>query len=56
MSKGKEQYSVKISDRFAALEILGDDMDISRAWETIRENINVSAKDSLGIKVAYPMN
>jgi hypothetical protein len=23
-------------------------MDISRAWETIRENISVSVKDSLG--------
>jgi hypothetical protein len=31
MLKGKEQYSLKISNRFAGLEILSDDMDINRA-------------------------
>jgi hypothetical protein len=31
--KVKEQYSVKISNRFAALENL-DDLDISGAWES----------------------
>jgi hypothetical protein len=30
------------------LEILDDDVDINRAWETIRENIKISAKVSLG--------
>jgi hypothetical protein len=25
-----------------------DDDDINRAWETVRENTNISAKDSLG--------
>jgi hypothetical protein len=30
------------------LENLDDDVDITRAWETIRENINISAKESLG--------
>jgi hypothetical protein len=39
MLKGIEEYLVQISNRFAALEILSDDVDISRAWETIRENI-----------------
>jgi hypothetical protein len=39
--EGKEQYWVKISNGFAALENL-DDMDIDRAWETIRENVKAS--------------
>jgi hypothetical protein len=30
------------------LENLDDDVDINRAWETIRENINISAKESPG--------
>jgi hypothetical protein len=25
-----------------------DDADISRAWETVRENINISARESIG--------
>jgi hypothetical protein len=32
----KEKYQVKISDRFAALENLDDDDDVSRAQESIR--------------------
>jgi hypothetical protein len=35
--EGKEQYRVEISDRFATLENLDAEMDINRAWETIRE-------------------
>jgi hypothetical protein len=43
----KEQYQVKISNKFAALENLDDndddddddDVDISRALESIRENV-----------------
>jgi hypothetical protein len=27
---------------------LNDDVDINRAWETIKENIKISAKGSLG--------
>jgi phosphomevalonate kinase len=42
----KEQYRVEISNRFAALERLDTEMD--RAWETIRESIKISAKESLG--------
>jgi hypothetical protein len=30
------------------LKNLDDDMDINRAWETIRENINISARENLG--------
>jgi hypothetical protein len=45
----KEQYHVEISNRFAALENLCSEVDINRAWETIRENIKISAKESLVI-------
>jgi hypothetical protein len=44
----KEQYRVEISNRFAALEDLDTEVDISRAWETIRESIKILAKESLG--------
>jgi hypothetical protein len=43
-----EQFRVDVSNRFAALEDLDIEMEINSAWETIRENINVSAKESLG--------
>jgi hypothetical protein len=46
--EGKEQYRVEISNRFAALENLDTEVDINRAWETIRQNINISSKESLG--------
>jgi hypothetical protein len=42
----KEQYQVTI--RFAALENLEDSRDIGRAWDNIRENIKISAQESLG--------
>jgi hypothetical protein len=38
---------IKISNRFAALENLNDSEDISRAWENIKKNIKMSAKESL---------
>jgi hypothetical protein len=47
--EGKEQYRVEISNRFAALEHLDTEVDINKAWETIRENIKISAKESLVI-------
>jgi hypothetical protein len=40
----EEQYGVEISNRFAALENLDDEVDINRAWETVRQNIKISAK------------
>jgi hypothetical protein len=43
---GKEQYRVEASNRFAAMENLVDDVDINRAWETIREYKNVSQRES----------
>jgi hypothetical protein len=39
--------SVEISDRFTPLEN-NTEVDINRAWETVRENIIISAKESLG--------
>jgi hypothetical protein len=43
----KEQYRVEISDRLAVLDNLDDNVNINKAWETIRENIKISAQ-SLG--------
>jgi hypothetical protein len=44
----KNQYHDKISNRFAALESLDNEMGVNKAWETIGENIKISAKESLG--------
>jgi hypothetical protein len=44
----KEQYQVKISNRFAALKNLDDNVDFTRAWESMRENIKASATECLG--------
>jgi hypothetical protein len=44
---GKEQYHVEVSNRFVALENLDAEVEINGAWETIRENIKISAKGSL---------
>jgi hypothetical protein len=43
------QYQLKISNRFAALENLNASEDINRAWEDIKENIKISAQESLGL-------
>jgi hypothetical protein len=45
--EGKEQYHVEISNRFTDLENLDADVDINRAWKSTRENIKISAKESL---------
>jgi hypothetical protein len=45
--EGKEQYGFEISNRFSALEILDIVVDINRTWKAIRENIKISAKESL---------
>jgi hypothetical protein len=44
----KEQYCVEVSNRFAILEDLDAEAEINSAWETIRENIKISPKESLG--------
>jgi hypothetical protein len=45
----RKQYEIKISYRFAALENLSDSEDMNRAWEDIKENIKISAKETLGL-------
>jgi hypothetical protein len=51
----KEQYQVKITNRFAAVENFDDNVDMNRVSENIRENIKTSAKEkprSLRFKAA----
>jgi hypothetical protein len=45
--EGKEQYRVEISKSFPGLENSYVEVDINRAWETIRQNIKISTKESL---------
>jgi hypothetical protein len=45
---GKEQFRVEVSSRLAALGDLDAEVEINSAWEMIRENINISVKQSLG--------
>ena len=45
----RKRYQIKISNTFAALGNLNDSKAVNRAWENIRENIKISAKDSLGL-------
>ena len=46
----REQYQIEITYRFVALENLNDDEDVNRTWENIKENIQTSAKESLGLQ------
>jgi hypothetical protein len=45
--EGKEKYCIEVSNRFATLGDLDAKTEINGAWETIRENIIISAKESL---------
>jgi hypothetical protein len=45
----RKQYQIEITNRFAALENVSEDEDISRAWESIKEIIKTSATESLGM-------
>ena len=45
----RKQYQIEITNRFAALENSDDDEDVNRTWENIKENIQTSAKKSLGL-------
>jgi hypothetical protein len=44
----KAQYHIENSNRFAALENLDTGVDINRVWETVREDIKISVKKTLG--------
>jgi hypothetical protein len=35
---------------FASLENLDNNLDINRVWESIRENINISVKEIIGLR------
>jgi hypothetical protein len=50
----KVQYQVTIKNKFAALKNLDDNVDINRAWETIREKIRISAKESFRLCESKP--
>jgi predicted restriction endonuclease len=43
----KEQYRVDISNTFPVLGNSDDEVDINRAWVTIRNHIEISAKESI---------
>jgi hypothetical protein len=43
--EGKEKYCVEDSNRFAVLDA---EVEINSAWEMIRDNIKISAKESIG--------
>jgi len=45
----REQYQTEITNSFAALENLNDDEDVDGTWENIKENIQTTAKESLGL-------
>jgi hypothetical protein len=44
----KDRYPVEDSNRFAVLEDLDTVVEINTNWKTIKENIKISAKESLG--------
>jgi hypothetical protein len=46
--EGKVQFHVEVPNMFAALEDLDAEVEINSAWKTIRDNIKISAKESLG--------
>jgi len=48
-SEVREHYQIEITNRFAALENVNDEEDLNRTWEHIKENIQTSAKESLGL-------
>jgi len=45
----REHYQIEVTNRFAALENVNDYEDVNRTWEHIKENIQTSEKESLGL-------
>jgi len=45
----REQYQIEIKNRFEALENVNVEEDVNRTWEHIKENIQTTAKESLGL-------
>ena len=46
----RQRYQIEITNSFAAFENEGNDGDINRAWEDIKESIKTSAKESIGVQ------
>ena len=44
-----EQDQIEITNRFAAFENVNADEDVNRTWEIIKENIQISANESLSL-------
>ena len=45
----RKQYQVEITNWFASLETLHEDEDVNRIWGNIKHNIQISAKEILGM-------
>jgi hypothetical protein len=45
----RKQYQINISIRYATLENLHDNEDANRAWENVKENIKISAKETTSL-------
>jgi hypothetical protein len=45
--ESKEKYRVEVSNGFAPLDDLDAEVEINTIWDTIREIIKISAKESL---------
>jgi hypothetical protein len=45
----RKNYQIRVSSRFSTLENLNVSEDLNRAWENIKDNIKISAKESLGL-------
>jgi hypothetical protein len=45
----RKQFQIELSNRFATLENVSDSADMNGAWENIKENIKISAKETLGL-------
>jgi len=45
----REHHQIEITNKFAALEDVNDEEDVNRTWKNIKENIQTSAKESLGL-------
>jgi len=45
----REHYQIEITNSFAAFENMNDEEDVNRNWEHIKDNIQTSAKESLGL-------
>jgi hypothetical protein len=43
----RKQFQIKLSERFAGLKNANDSKDINRAWENIKENTKITAKQTI---------